>query len=141
MTLFIKILAFTALVIGLLFSIPTRSVSHFDIADAYTETIEPIPELTPKEYLSKYAKLYGSNEDAIFDTVKCESNFSMNPKGYNDGGRAHGMGQFHLPTWQDFTEEMGEVLDIKSVHDQSKVIAWAFAHHKESHWTCYYLTH
>lgn len=66
----------------------------------------------------------------------CESGIhGMKARG--DGGRAYGIFQYHLPTWERFSKEYGEKLDINSEWDQVKLTAWALSKGYANHWyTC-----
>lgn len=93
--------------------------------------------LTPKAYISLYSEKYGANEAELLRVAKCESNLRPNVKG--DGGSAFGVMQFHKPTFQTFSELLGEKLDYYSYHDQIKLAAFIFAKYPNlrNHWTCY----
>lgn len=88
-------------------------------------------------YIERYSCEYDVDKKTIRLIIKGESNFSCNPKGHNDGGRAFGVAQFHKPTFQMFSKEMGEQLDYYSCHDQIKLLAWSIANGKGDHWTTY----
>lgn len=101
-----------------------------------------VPKIpTVQEAIINYATQYGISPDKLLAIAKCESNFNMNPKGSNDSGKAHGIYQFHQETWNRYSKDLGEELDINSYQDQAKLAAWAFAHDKQSAWTCAKLTH
>lgn len=96
--------------------------------------IPPKP-LSTQDYIVKYAQVYGVSQKQLLTVAFCESSYKQSAVG--DGGKAKGIFQFHKPTWDYFTKQMGESLDRNSVHDQAKVAAWAFAHGYQSHWTCF----
>lgn len=89
----------------------------------------PIPEM-----VSYYANEYAVPATTLLRVMKCES--SGNQKAIGDNGKAHGIFQFHKPTWDRFTKEMGETLDRESAHDQAKVAAYAFSKGYSNHWSC-----
>lgn len=89
----------------------------------------------PKYYIALFAQKYGLNEQMMLDVAKCESGLNQLARG--DSGVAVGIYQFHRGTWDMFSKELGEKLDIDSVHDQAKLASWSFAHGKERHWSCW----
>lgn len=119
------------LVVGIVYC----SISvHTLYAEAPIETVKS--QTSIEEYVRYYAFVYKTSADILLDVMNCESGGSMKPKGSNDGGRAHGAFQFHIPTWEMFSKELGENLDITSAEDQAKLAAWAFSKGYGSHWTC-----
>ncbi len=95
----------------------------------------PVKPLSVQQYIVKYAQVYHVKEKLLLDVAFCESSF--NPKAVGDKGKARNIFQFHFPTWQRFTKEMGEELDYNSYQDQAKVAAYAFSQGYQSHWSCY----
>lgn len=91
--------------------------------------------IDPKQYIILFAQRYQVNEDLLLDVAYCESRFNQNARG--DSGKAIGIFQFWQGTWDSFSKDFGEILDINSVHDQAKLAAWAFSTGKQLHWTCF----
>lgn len=123
-------IVFLALAFSLLV-LPTKS-------DAEPQTI-PIP-LTPKDYISIYADVYGVSEKQLLATAFCESNLKTSAIHYNDGGKGkHSVGifQFQYSTFMNWSKIMGEKLDYYSYHDQIKLAAFMFSKKQGSQWTCY----
>lgn len=102
---------------------------------------EPVVEtkapLTEQESIQFWADYFGSSYQELIMVAKCESGVHRNPKGFNDGGKAFGLYQFHRGTFDAFSKEMGESLDYYSYNDQAKVAAYAFKQGTKykSHWT------
>lgn len=87
------------------------------------------------ELITAYAKVYGVDPDFALAIAKCESELKTTAVG--DGGRARGVFQFHKPTFEMFAKKMGQPdLDYKNTEDNVNVAMWAFAHDKQSHWSC-----
>lgn len=99
-------------------------------------TLPPKP-LSPQEVIIKYANQYGVSSNELLSVAKCESRLSPNPKGYNDGGHAFGIYQFHKSTFDTFSKQMGEQLDYYSYSDQTKLAAYMFSKGLQNNWTCY----
>ncbi len=91
--------------------------------------------MTVQESIVHFARVYKVQEKQLLAVSFCESSFNQNAIG--DKGRAVGIFQFHKPTFDRFTKEMGEVLDYNSYQDQAKVASWAFSKGYQSHWSCY----
>lgn len=101
---------------------------------AEIEVIEAELPFSIEDTTLKYASLYGSNYNELMAVMKCESGYRLHV--YGDGGRAYSLMQFHKPTFEAFSKELGETLDYYSPHDQIKLGAWAFAKGYQKHWTC-----
>ncbi len=54
----------------------------------------------------------GLNEKEFLQTINCESGFNYNPGGWNDGGLAYGVAQFHADTFHKNCKG-----DYHSAHD------------------------
>jgi hypothetical protein len=91
---------------------------------------KPIPQI-----VEHFAKEYKTSPTLLVKVMNCESSGRQSAVG--DSGKARGIFQFHKPTWDRFTDLMGETLDRENAVDQAKVASWAFAHGYQSHWTCY----
>lgn len=100
---------------------------------------KPVEEkqLTVIDMADKYAMQYGVDASVLKKVMYCESQNKPNPKGYNDGGRAFGIMQFHKQTFQGYSKKLGEDLDYYSYHDQIKLAAYMFSIGQQRHWTCY----
>ncbi len=88
------------------------------------------------ELIRDYAAVYGVDPDYAVAVAKCESELKTTAVG--DGGRAHGVFQFHKPTFEMFAKKMGQtgMLEYRDTEDNINVAMWAFAHDKEDHWSC-----
>ncbi len=89
-----------------------------------------VPELI--EYLAP------ENAPEIKKVAWCES--SYNPQAVGDGGRAKNIMQFHKPTFDQFSKEMGEPLNYDSAYDQIKLADYMWEKDLKSHWTCARIT-
>lgn len=87
--------------------------------------------------ITHYTALYGANEDQLRKTIKGESTFRCDV--YGDNGKAYGIAQFHKPTFERWSKELGEELDYYSCHDQIKLMSWAFSKGDKykRHWTAW----
>ena len=67
----------------------------------------------------------------------CESDFHPSIKG--DGGRAHGLFQYHKGTFDRYAKLSGMTLDYYSYEDQAQLTAWLYVNKPESlrEWTSY----
>lgn len=104
-------------------------------AEAPLETVKPIPT-TVKGMISYYAEKYNTSERELLAVANCES--SYNPKARGDGGRAANIFQYHKPTFDRFSKEMGETLNYDSAHDQAKLTSWVWKNKPQykRQWTC-----
>lgn len=93
-----------------------------------------LKEYTLPELVSHFASQYNVSPTQLMNVMRCESNYRQDSWG--DGNRARGVFQYWQGTWDDFSKEFGEKLDIESAYDQIKLTAWAFSKNKQSHWTC-----
>lgn len=89
---------------------------------------------TPEELIQHFAQFYGADEALLLKVAYCESR--LNYKARGDGGYAVGIFQFHQPTWDRFSKDLGEELNIQSSYDQAKLASWAFSRGLQFHWTC-----
>lgn len=89
------------------------------------------------ELIQFYSKTYGVKESSMRATLRCESEFKHDGI-YGDNGKAYGIAQFHEATFNEFKKraDMPE-LDYKSMEDQIRLMAWAFANDSAYHWTCW----
>lgn len=97
--------------------------------------VRTLNDYSVPELIEHFASQYGVSSKVLLDVAFCESSYRQSAIG--DSGKAKGIFQFHQPTWESFTEKMGEELDRDSAIDQAKVAAWAFSNRLGSHWTCY----
>jgi hypothetical protein len=94
-----------------------------------------ISDLTPQEQVIYYANQYGADADLVSKVIENESGWKHNVCG--DGGRSCGIGQFQKSSFERMSKAMGQELDYNSVHDQLKLISWAFANGYEKEWTAF----
>jgi len=89
--------------------------------------LEPIaPHYVP------YVETYGALIDKL---VECES--GGNPEALGDQGRAHGILQFHQPTFQQFcVDRYGFTDNIWDEETQKNCCAEMLSNGLEGHWTC-----
>jgi len=89
--------------------------------------LEPIaPHYVP------YVETYGA---MIEDLIECES--GGNPEALGDQGRAHGILQFHQPTFQQFcVDRYGFTDNIWDEETQKNCCAEMLSNGLEGHWTC-----
>lgn len=85
--------------------------------------------------VERYTRVYGVKSEEVLKVLTCESNLQIGAI-YGDGGAAYGIAQFHKPTFDLFSKELGKKLDYYSYQDQIELISWAFAHNKKNHWSC-----
>lgn len=96
------------------------------------------PELALRDQPIQSIVTYFSNQNGVdprfaLSVMDCESHGEQ--KTVSDEGRSLGIFQIQKPTWERFTKEMGEVLDINSPFDQARVATFAFAHNHADEWT------
>ena len=98
---------------------------------AIVDTNGASPELI--HYIEKYAKEYGVSARYLVCLAREESRF--NPNATGDGGRAHGVAQWHLGSWQFMREKMGlSTEDLRLCPEESiRTMAFAVAN-GYSHW-------
>lgn len=114
------------------------TVALLSLNNSIAQAPKPDEPLFPSEYkeqLKYFADKYGSNYNVMSRVINCESGWR--PDVYGDSGKAFSLAQFHKPTFEAFSKEMGLVLDYYIPTDQLQVMSWAFANGKESHWTCF----
>ena len=90
-----------------------------------------------QEWADYYAEIWNINKDTFFKTIQGESGWSENPKGWNDGGRAYGILQFHQGTFDSFSKLCNIPGEYKNPIDQLDIGACAFSLGLQSHWTAY----
>lgn len=95
---------------------------------------EPI-HLTQSEVIQKYSNIYAVSAETLTKVMMCESNLDNSKIG--DNGLAIGIAQFHQPTFDNFSKQLGEDLDIKNEEHQIKLMAYAFSKGDANHWTAY----
>lgn len=89
-----------------------------------------------KRVLSNDVIQYGGNFFELAKVIQCESSFNPYPIP-GDSGEAFGVAQFHKPTFEAFTKQMGVKLDYYNPLDQLRVMVWAFNHGLAHHWSCF----
>lgn len=129
--MFAKILIVSLVSLSLLGLFPQRGEA---------DPLQIVP-LTPKEYITLYAKEYGANEQQLLKVAYCESQYNPNAIHINDGGKGkHSVGifQYQESTFNQFDDLMKEDLDYYSYEDQIKLTAYVFAKYPKlkRHWTC-----
>ena len=109
-------------------------------AEAPTPAPIIVKDMTVEETISYYAELYGASEKELRKVAYCESSF--NPQAIGDHGHAKNVMQFHEPTFDYFSQEMGVELTYNSYNDQIRLASWMFGTHPETkkHWTCAKIT-
>ncbi len=119
------------------------SSTMFYKASANDEPLQVIEirDLTSKDYIKTYAKEFGVDSELLYDVMMCES---MGKKVKGDGGLSLNEFQWQIPTWsmyeKMYSKEFGETkFDIHSLHDQSKLTAYAFSKGESARnmWTAY----
>lgn len=100
------------------------------------DKLPPIPT-DVKGMIVYFAKQNSIKDNELLVVAKCESTFNQSAIG--DHGKARGIFQYHKPTFDRFSELMGQDLDYYSAHDQAKLTAFVFAQYPQykSHWTCF----
>lgn len=98
---------------------------------------------TPSELVSYFSARYGANEDEVRWILNNESRLTCNPKGWNDGGSAYGIAQYHKATFERYEKLFGEDLNYYSCYDQIKLFAYQFANIPSSkcEWSLYRKTY
>ena len=109
------------------FDIKTQDEGILDATGDTTETIE--------DKITRYADFYGVSAEVMSRVIAGESGFQCDI--YGDSGKAFGIAQFHRPTFNAFSKELGETLDYYSCEDQIKLMAWALSKGYGRHWTVY----
>lgn len=119
------------------------SSTMFYKASANDEPLQVIEvkDLTDKDYIRTYAKEFGVDSELLYDVMMCESS---GKKVVGDGGRSYNEFQWQKETWnlyeKMYSQEFGETkFDIHSLHDQSKLTAYAFSKGESARnmWTAY----
>lgn len=101
------------------------------------EIVEPPSQvaLTPIEVIKKYSDEYGVDENLAYSVLKCESGL-QHPK-IGDGGKSVSIAQWSPKTFESEAKKKGEVLDINSMHDATKLAIWTFSQGRGYQWTMY----
>lgn len=115
------------------------AISAICVNPTYAQAPVPLPIPLKDKPLTEIVEYFASQDNVpvnqLLDTMQCESSGQQSARG--DGGHAYGIFQFHQPTWDAFSNKMGEQLDINSTYDQAKLAAWAFSQGYQHHWTCF----
>ena len=85
-------------------------------------------------FISAMSNKYGVKESTLHRIIKCESNYSVFAVG--DKGKAYGIAQFWLNTFNLFEKEAGLQFEYKNWRNQIELLAWGLSHGKKNHWTC-----
>lgn len=96
-------------------------------------------DMTVKEqiilYIKQISAKYGVDENKIINTIKCESNFTINAKGR--AGEV-GIAQFMPKTFEMFKKDFGNSeMSIYDWKNQIELMVKAFKRGLANHWTCY----
>lgn len=95
-------------------------------------------EMTLKEqivlYIKQMAVKYKVDENMLIKVANCESQLNINAIG--DKGKAFGLYQFWLNTFNLFMKEARFDFDYKNWRHQSELAAWAFSKGYGYHWVC-----
>lgn len=95
------------------------------------------PPTTTIDWIEYWASEYNVSTQDMISVAICESN--LYPKAFNktDGvGGSRGIFQYQQSTWDYFSAELGEKLDVWSVYDQAKLTAYMFSKDRQFHWAC-----
>jgi len=87
------------------------------------DTTGASPELI--HYINHFAKEYGVSARYLVCLVREESRF--NPNVIGDGGKAHGVAQWHLASWRFMREKMGLSTDDLRLCPEESIRTMAFA--------------
>lgn len=109
-----------------------------DMRLAVEPTPTPKPQTTEDELISFYSQKYGVDEQLVSCIVEKESSWNTHATG--DSGRAKGLAQFWLATYQGFRRHMGlSQEDFREDKAESiKTLCWGLANGKASHWSAYF---
>lgn len=122
---------FTTVVVALILA----SGSSIALADSSDVPLRFVPSV--RHIIVKAAIAYNTNPESLIMVAKCESGLSMNPSGSNDHGKAHGLFQFHQPTFDTYSQKAGiSDPDISNINQQAQVAAYMFKNGQKSQWTC-----
>jgi len=97
------------------------------------DTTGASPELI--HYINHFAKEYGVSARYLVCLAREESRFDPNASG--DSGKAYGVWQYHLATWQMFRRQMGlSTEDLRACEKEStRTTAWAISKGLDRHWS------
>lgn len=103
------------------------------------QDIEVPKELTPKEYIIKYAQEYGVSEKLLLKVAECESELDINAINNDEpnGIQSLGIYQIQPPTWEYFEKKFNVDLDPNIPEDNIKMAAIAFSKNEGLNWTSY----
>lgn len=115
--------------IGLQLSIPVTQ----------PQDIEVPKQLTPEEYIIKYAQIYGVNEKLLLNVMQCESGGNIYAENNNEPNhiQSYGIFQIQKPTWIYFEKKFNVDLDYYNYEDQIQMTAIAFSKGEADNWSCY----
>jgi hypothetical protein len=100
---------------------------------AVVDTKGASPQLI--NYIEKYAEEYGVSVRYLTCIAREESRF--NSEAVGDSGKARGVYQFHLGTWQSFRRQMGlSTEDLRTDEEEAtRTTAWAISKNLDGHWS------
>jgi hypothetical protein len=92
-----------------------------------------------QQQASWYASVYHIDEKQYFRTIQKESGFQENPKGWNDGGLAYGIAQYHYPTFIEHSRLCfpSSTLSYRDAGDQLATMACAFSRGWQGEWSAW----
>lgn len=96
--------------------------------------------MTIPQIITKFAQQYDLSSYEMTAIVKCES--SMNPSAIHlhDGGKnkhSKGLWQFQDSTWEMYSKQLSEKLDVYSAYDSTKVASYMLSKGLGNQWSCY----
>jgi soluble lytic murein transglycosylase-like protein len=99
------------------------------------ESYQANEKKTTEELINEYSEKYQVRADLVRCIIFNESGFRATAVG--DSGKAVGLAQFHLGTWQSFRKQMGESQeDLRKDPEESiKTLVWALSQGYNNHWT------
>lgn len=96
-----------------------------------------LSNLTVPELIDYFAVQYNQDPNLLKKIASCESGFTKDKVG--DKGLAFSVFQFHKPTFDRWSKEMGQELDYGNYIDHVRLAAWAFSRGEtyRDDWTTY----
>lgn len=129
----------TLIVIGAAIPLKTSGEESKALQPIRLNPLESLSKTPTKEEIKQAVVFLAANMDfskpefsEFYATINCESGFNYNPPGWNDGGLAYGVAQFHKDTFYGNCKG-----DYYSAHDQLICMAQMWKIEMQSQWTCY----
>lgn len=112
---------------------------QMSVPSTQPQIIEVPKELTPTEYIIKYAQEYGVSEKLLLAVATCESSLNVEAVNNNEPNniQSYGIFQYQKPTWEYFEKKFNVDLDYYNPEDQIKMTAIAFKNGQANHWSCF----